>query len=491
MPCFTAGKKPGFFMQPETFDIIVIGAGSGGLSVGLFMAQAGFSTLMISRNEHDIGGDCLNDGCVPSKAFIHAARLVHAAREAAAFGVQVSGAADLKKVNEYVYSRQEVIREHENSAWLRQQGVHVALGAAHFTGPNEVTVDGTAYRGKKIVLATGSTPRKLQIPGVENVRYYDNESIFEADTLPRHLLVIGGGPIGMEIAQAMNRLGSTVTVVQAQDRILPHDDKTITDVLYRQLQKEGITFYFNAKVARFTRAQEAEVQLADGTRRALSFDAVFVAIGRQLSLEPLHLHQAGITVKNNRIVTDKYLRTTNKDVLVCGDIAGDLMFSHAAEFHARIVLNNLFSPFHKKLDNRHLSWVTFTDPEVATFGYSEKQLQEKGIAYERLEESFADDDRAVVDNYAYAKMVLLISPKGFLKKQKILGGTMVAPGAGELIQELILANTNGLSINALFHKIYPYPVAARINQKAIVGYKSKQLTGGIKKLLHLAYKLFS
>ncbi len=176
--------------------------------------------------------------------------------------------------------------------------------------------------------------------------------------------------------------------------------------------------------------------------------------------------------------------------MVCGDIAGDLMFSHAAEFHARIILNNLFSPLNKKLNNQHLSWVTFTDPEVATFGYNEKQLKEKGIGYIRLQQNFTDDDRAVVDSYQYGMLVLFISSKGFLKKQKILGGTMVSPHAGELIQELILANTTGLSIDAIFNKIYPYPVATRINQKAIVEYKSQGLTDTVKKLLHFTYKIF-
>lgn len=478
-------------MQSKIFDIIVIGSGSGGLSVGLFMAKAGFNTLMVAKSDHDIGGDCLNDGCVPSKAFIHAARLAQAAKEATAFGLQVSGKADLKKVKEYVRNQQDIIRKHENAAWLQEQGVTVALGTAHFTAANEISVNGKRYTGKKIVIATGSTPRKLAVPGIEQVTWYDNESIFEAEQLPNRLLVVGGGPIGVEIAQAMSRFGSQVTVVQQQNRILPHDDKAITNVLHQQLKNEGVRFCLNANVERFLSAIHTEVVLNNGTRETVYFDAVFVAIGRQLELGPLQLSNAGIEVKEGKIVRDDRLRTTNKNVLVCGDVAGDLMFSHAAEFHGRIILNNLFSPLKKKLDNRHLSWVTFTEPEVATFGYTEQQLKRKSIAYERLEESFADDDRAVVDNYRYGKTVWFISPKRFLKKQKLLGGTMVAPAAGELIQELILANSEGLSIDTIFNKIYPYPVAARINQKLMVEYKSRGLTGSIKKLLQYAYKIFS
>ena len=419
------------------------------------------------------------------------AKIVHSAQEANKFGLQVSGVADMKKVMDYVYQRQEDIRQHENAAWLQEQGVDVALGNAHFTAKNEVEVDGKKYKGKKIVIATGSTPRKLTIPGIDKVRYYDNESIFHADELPKRLLVIGGGPIGIEIAQAMSRLGSQVTVVHSQKNILNHDDEAVSTILLKQLQQEGIRFYMEAKVKEIQSANETTVELSNGLMEKIEFDAVFVAVGRQLNLQTLQLQNAGIEVKDNKIVADEYLKTTNKDVMVCGDIAGDLMFSHAAEFHARILLNNLLSPLNKKLNNKHLSWVTFTDPEVATFGYSEKQLKDKGIGYERLEESFQEDDRAVVDSYQYGKLVLFISSKGFLKKQKILGGTMVAPHAGELIQELILANANGLSIDVIFNKIYPYPVATRINQKAIVSYKSQGLTDTIKRLLHITFKLFS
>ena len=179
------------------------------------------------------------------------------------------------------------------------------------------------------------------------------------------------------------------------------------------------------------------------------------------------------------------------NVLVCGDVAGDLQFSHAAEFHARIILNNLFSPFKKKLNNDYMSWVTFTDPELATFGLSEKQLKDRKISCRRLEKDFSDDDRAVVDDYQFGKLKIFVSEKGLFRKQKILGGTMVAPNAGELIQELILANTAELSIKAIFDKVYPYPVASRINQSLVTDLMSEGLTPIIKSMLHKAYKIFS
>jgi pyruvate/2-oxoglutarate dehydrogenase complex dihydrolipoamide dehydrogenase (E3) component len=478
-------------MAKHEFDIIVIGAGSGGLSVGLFMSQAGFKVLMISRSDASIGGDCLNDGCVPSKALIHTAKLVGRTRKAADFGLTISGHVDIKKVISYIRSKQSLIRAHENAQWLRDQGITVALGNACFSGKNQVEVDGKIYSGKKIVIATGSTPRKLAVEGIEKVMYFDNESIFHLDTLPENVLCIGGGPIGMEIAQALHRLGSKVTVVHKNTSILEHDDPAITNILREQLEKEGIRFFLDTRINRFASPTDAVVETVGGKKETIHFDAIFVAIGRELSLEPLNLAKAGIAVAGNTIVIDRYLRTTNNDVLVCGDVAGDLQFSHAAEFHARLILNNLFSPFKKKLNNEYMSWVTFTDPEVATFGLNEKQLKKQHINYRRLEKDFTNDDRAIVDDYRFGKLLLFVSEGGFLKKQKLLGGTMVAPNAGELVQELILANSAKLSVKAIFNKVYPYPVASRINQSLITDLMSEGLTPMIKALLQKAYQIFS
>ena len=471
-------------------DIIVIGAGSGGLSVGLFLAKVGIKVTMIVKSDKDVGGECLNDGCVPSKALIHVARQIRAAREAQSFGIKLSGEVDIQKAIGYVHAQQEIIRKHENAEWLTEQGINVVLGEASFAGKTEVEVNGKVFSAKKIILATGSKPRKLKIEGVEKVNYFDNENIFHISQLPKKLLVVGGGPIGIEIAQAMQRLGSEVTVVEEGNGILTHDHKTLTSILLKRLQEEGIIFHFDVSLQKFSSPIEAVLKKKNGKEFSVSFDAVFVGIGRVLLLEPLQLAKAGIEVKDHKIIVDDQLRTTNKDVMVCGDVAGDLQFSHAAEFHGRIILNNLFSPLNKKINNDHMSWVTFTDPEIATFGLNEKQLKDRSIRYEKLEQDFSDDDRAVTDNYRYARTILYISKGGFFKKEKILGGTMIAPRAGELIQELILANTLGLSINSIFNKIYPYPVATRINQQLIVRHKQKTLTSGLIKLLHIAFKIF-
>lgn len=479
-----------FNSTQRKYDIIVIGCGSGGLSVGLFMARMGFRVLMVSRTDRDIGGECLNDGCVPSKALIHAAKMVHAAKQAQRFGFSVRGSADFRTVTDYIKDCQRQIRSHENAGWLQQQGADIALGEAFFVGERMIEVAGTRYVAKRIVIATGSSPKRLRVPGVEAVRYYDNESIFEATILPRRLLVVGSGPVGAEISQAMCRLGSEVTVVSHGDRLLPHDDAAVSTVLLERLKNEGVRFRFGAEVSRFTSPNEALITGRDGSTEQLMFDAVFVAIGRESRVEALRLDNAGITVQHNVIKTDAHLRTTNKRVFLCGDVAGNFRFSHAAELHARILLNNFFSPFRKRLRNDHFSWVTFTDPEVATFGLDGQTLDAQSIAYVKLEQDFSEDDRAVTDDYRYGRLILYLSRKNWLGKRRILGGTMVAPGAGELIQELILANSQGLSADALFNKIYPYPVASRINQAVMVNWKSRTLAAWAKRLLHMAYKVF-
>lgn len=478
-------------MNNSYSDVIIIGAGSGGLSVGLFLAKVGINVTMIAKSDREIGGECLNDGCVPSKALIHVAGLVHAARQAEIFGLRVNGEVDIQKVIAYVHDRQKIIRNHENASWLKEQGITVVLGEASFAGKHAVEVNGNTYSAKKIVLATGSKPRKLKIEGSGLVHYLDNENIFQIQQLPKKLLVIGGGPIGIEIAQAMNRLGSEVTVIEEGSGILSHDDKTLTSILLKRLQTEGIIFHFEESLKKFNSPNEAILEKKNGEVLQLSFDAVFVGIGRVLKLELLKLEKAGIEVKDHKIIVDDRLRTTNKDVMVCGDVAGDLQFSHAAEHHGRIILNNLFSPLNKKLNNDHMSWVTFTDPQLATFGLNEEELKKRGIQHIKLEQDFSEDDRAVTDNYQYAHMILYISKDNFFKKERILGGSMIAPNAGEFIQELILANTSGLSTNSIFNKIYPYPVASRINQQLIVKHKEKSLTSGLKKILQFAFKLFS
>ena len=474
------------------YDIIVIGAGSGGLNIASFMNSVGLKVLLIDKSDEHIGGDCLNTGCVPSKALIHVARLHKGAKDVTKFGARLGGSIDLAKVMNHVHGAQNIIREHESADYFRGKGMDVVLGEASFDGKDMVRVNDERYRGKKIIIATGSRPRTLSIPGVEEVaqsgRLYTNENIFGMQSLPKRLLVIGAGPIGIELGQAFAHLGSEVSIVTNDEKILPREDSTQASILFERLKEDGVAFHFSKNTLRFEKGDTLIVADKNtGNEEKVYFDAVLVSIGRVLNTETLALEKAGVAVdERGKIKVDSYLRTTNKNILVCGDVAGQHQFTHAAELHAGVIIKNILTPFFKKkLSTDALSWVTYTTPELATYGQNETQLKERGIPYRALESSFADDDRAITDDARYGNAKMFVHAK----TKQILGGTMIAPNAGELIQELILATGSKLNTGAIFNKIYPYPTASRINKKLVADGERERLTPSVKKLMRLLYKL--
>ena len=466
----------------KTFDIIVIGAGSGGLNVAGFMNRIGLRVLLIDKEDRSIGGDCLNYGCVPSKALLHTARLIREGRESSRFGLSVSGTIDVKKAMEYVSGKQEHIREHENAEYFRALGMTVVLGKATFVDYQTVEVAGTKYRGKKIVIATGSRPRTLNLPGIESINVFTNENIFSLDVLPNRMVVVGAGPIGIELGQALSAFGTKVTVVGSG--LLEKEDPEMVAVLREQLEKDGMEFLLGYKP---TEVKDGNLLVANeaGETQSIPTDALLISIGRELNVEGLQLDTAGIqTNGRGGIVADEYLQTTNKNILVCGDVAGGHMFTHTAELHASLIIRNFFSPLKKKLNTDAMSWVTYTNPEIATFGLEEKTLKHRGMQYEVLSQSFSNDDRAIVDEYKEGKMKLFVSQKG-----KVLGGTMVAQNAGELTQELMLAQANGMKMQDFMKKVYPYPTATRINRSIVLQYMSRKLTESSMKFLRTLFRL--
>lgn len=472
--------------KEHSFDIIVIGAGSGGLNIASFMNRIGLKVLLIDKSDAHIGGDCLNFGCVPSKALIHVARMVHDGKKASEFGHTLSGELDWHKVRSYIKQKQEIFREHENAAWFQSKGITVVLGSAAFTSKNTVAVNGIEYVGRKIVIATGSRPRVLAGQGIEKVaRVLNNENIFTMDSLPKRLLVLGGGPIGIEIAQALSYLGSQVTVVDPGTQILSKEDQEISNVLLDQMKKEGVAFLLGYTLKEFISPTEAVFTAKDTSSITVPFDAVFVGIGRVLNTEGLDLEKANIALdEKGKIIADGYLRTTNKNVFLCGDIAGNFQFTHAAEMHASLILKNFFSPLKKKFSGDAISWITYTTPEIATFGIQEGELKKRSIKYRKLESDFSEDDRAITDDYQYGKAKLFVDSKG-----KVLGGTMVAPNAGELISELVLAQKSKLGVEALFDKTYAYPSASRINKRLVSVHFAEKLTKRASALLRHLFKI--
>ncbi|GAB2528534.1 dihydrolipoyl dehydrogenase family protein [Spirosoma aerophilum] len=470
------------------YDLIVIGTGSGGLSIGLTMYELGFKILFIEKDEQNIGGECLNTGCVPSKALIHVSRQVHQAKAAQAFGLTDGGKPDFGLVKQYIQERISRIKQHENADFFRQQGIDVVIGTARFTGKNTLEAAGKTFTAKRIVIATGSQAIPLKVPGIEAVALYDNHTIFNLDALPKRLLVVGGGPVAVELGQALHRLGSAVTIVQSAGRILGKEGPEVSELLMERLSLEGIDIRVNTKLVAFPSATLATIEDAAGTQSQLGFDAVLVSIGRQINVDALQPEAAGIATESGKLKLDAYLRTTNPQVYAIGDVTGQLYFSHTPEMQAPILMNNFLSPLKKKVSYENFSWVTFTDPEVATFGLSEEQLTEQGVAYEKIVYGFGEDDRAVIDDYQYGKLWLYLS-KGhkLFGKRKLLGGSLVAPQAGEMIQDLILANTADLGAGAIQNKIYPYPVASRVSKMALLEQLKGNIPGWVKQVVRRLY----
>lgn len=459
-------------MDKKEYDIIIIGGGSAGLGA-LGMAQEfGWKPLLIDSDEKNIGGDCLNFGCVPSKALIHLAKQFHGARKASNFGITVEGKANMKKILNYVHDKQAVIRHHESADYIRSQGVDLKIGVASFVDEKTIKVNDAFFTAPRIIIATGSRPRHIPFKGIEQVKVFTNENLFyEMDGLPETMLVVGGGPIGCEMAQTFQRFGSQVTLIDMADRILNKEKEEYSHILEDQLRKEGVNIINKAKLLEFTGPNTAKIEVNGEKVMEVNHEVVLMAIGRVLNLEKLDLAKANIeTGERGHMILDDYLRTSNKRVFASGDAAGMYQFSHGAELHTKLLKHNFQNNFDKKHQADHLSWVTFTQPEIATFGLTEDYLSKNEIEHWRQDQDFSKDDRAIVDEYTYGKITLYLTPKGFWnKKRKILGGTIIAPNAGELMQELTLAMEAELPIDTIYDKLYAYPVASRINQQTVMG----------------------
>lgn len=421
------------------------------------------------------------------------ASLFQGGRDAQAFGLETNGKADFKKVMQYVHAKQDVIRTHETPEYFSEEwGAETIVGTATLTGRNSLEVNGRTLTAPLIILATGSLARQLDVPGAENLKIYDNESLFwELEELPEKLLVVGGGPIGCEMAQAFQRLGSQVTILNRGERLMEKDTVHAGRILEDKLVAEGVKIFHTTEVARFENDSKAVLKSQlSAAPESVDFTHVLAAIGRRVRTEGLGLEAAGVAVENGKIVANEVYQTTNPNIYVVGDAYGREMFSHGAEMHNIGLWNSLLSPLKKKHSLENFTWVTFTDPEIASFGWTEADLKERGIEYEVEQVSLAEDDRAIAADYADGHLTLFLTKGSFLKGPKILGGCMIAPAAGEMIQELHLMNTLGLPLGKLTNKIYAYPVGSRINQKAARQRTQGQLlTERNKRLVRWWYRL--
>ncbi len=477
----------------KNYDVIVIGAGAAGLGNSGVANRLGLKTLLVEKNENNFGGDCTNFGCVPSKALIHIASHFHHARLASKFGMSTNGKADMGKVLSYIHGKQEYIKHTEDATALRNQGIDVEIGKASFVSKNTIRVNQQEFKAKLIFLCTGSIPRMTEIEGMEQIPVYTNETIFfECKNLPEHLVVIGGGPIGCELGQSFARLGSKVTIVNRGERILGKEPENISKTLQTQFEAENIDIYNNATVEKFSNGM-AHIAIKDAHHIAIPCDTALLSIGRIVRTQGMGFEHAGIKITDKgKIQVNSYLQSTNKKVYVIGDAAGTYQFSHGAEKMVKMVWRNILLPFFKKKNSwEDLSWVTFTDPQVAHFGLSEKQLWDSKIKYYRQDQNMEHDDRAIIQEYQYGHMSLWFDNNSSVGNKKLLAGSMIAPQAGELIQELELAKHAQIPLKTINDRVYPYPVATRINQKTTRGLMEKTYTKWKLKLAKRAFNFFN
>ncbi len=463
------------------YNLVAIGAGAAGLVSAGGAGLLGAKAAIIERAL--MGGDCLNVGCVPSKALIRAARAVYDLRMAEEFGVRLTAEPQINFAEAMERMRRLRARVSPNDSVSRFQnefGVDVYFGDARFVGPAEIEVGGKCLEFDRAVITTGGRPVELPIPGLKETGYFTNENIFKLTELPRRVAVIGGGAVGCELAQAFLRFGGRVTIINDVARILPREDADAVAIVHRQLEREGATIINWAMITRVERRGDDKIIVffSNGEESEVSCDAILSAAGRAPNVEGLNLEVAGVDYSREGVIVDDYLRTTNPRVYAAGDVCSKFKFTHAADAMARAALRNALFFGRARASAMVMPWVIYTDPEVAHAGLYAADARAAGFDVATITESFEDVDRAILDG----------EEEGFARVHydrgtgKILGGTIVARHAGEMIGELTLAITNGLKMGALADAIHPYPTQAEALRKIGDAYNRARLTPALRKI---------
>lgn len=453
-------------------DICVVGAGSGGLVAAAAAAMLGAPVALVERDK--MGGDCLNYGCVPSKSLIAAARVAALARKAPLFGVGGGEpAVDFARVHDHVHEVIAEIAPQDSQERFEGLGCKVIRAEGRFVSPRELEAGGARIRARRFVIATGSSPAIPPIDGFKDIPYLTNETIFDLKERPEHLIVIGGGPIGLELAQAQRRLGAQVSVVELFS-ILGNDDPEAADVVRRSLRRDGIALHESTKLLRVERADTgvAVTIEKDGARSRLDGSHLLLSTGRRANVNGLDLEAAGVAYTPKGITVDRRLRTSNKRIFAIGDVAGRYQFTHIAAYHAGIVVRNALFRLPAKIDERAIPWVTFTDPELAHVGLGEDKARAAHGEIRILRWPFSENNRAQAER----------EPEGFVKvittkRGRVLGATIVGSHAGELILPWGLAIARKLKIGALASLIAPYPTLSEITKSVAGSFYTPTLFG--------------
>ncbi len=442
------------------FDICVIGGGSGGLSVAAGAVQMGASTALVEKGL--MGGDCLNYGCVPSKALLAAGHAAHAPSRAEPFGIYASPPIiNSEAVYGHVRNTIESIAPNDSVSRFEGLGVKVIKAPARFVSGNEIDADGVRIKARRFVIATGSSPFVPPVPGLSDTPHHTNETIFDLERIPKHLIIIGGGPIGIEMAQAHRHLGAMVTVLEIFS-IMPRDDQEMVAVLRARLDREGIDIREGIKIIRVENSRSGPVVVIEekGEERNIEGSHLLIATGRRPNIGDLGLEEAGISHTPKGIQVDARLRTTNKRVFAIGDVAGGFQFTHVAAYHASIVIRNALFRLPAKVDYQSVPWVVYTLPELAQVGLTESQARDKYLGIRVLKCPFADNDRATAELETDGMVKVVVTHEGV-----ILGAGIIGPRAGEMIQTWCLAISGKLKIGEVAKMIAPYPTFGEINKR--------------------------
>ncbi len=461
-------------MNTVQTDICVIGAGSGGLSVAAGAVQMGASVVLIEKGK--MGGDCLNTGCVPSKAILAAGHAAQTMRDARYFGIEaVEPNVDWEKVHKHIHDVIAQIAPNDSVERFEGLGVNVIQAAAEFIDENTIKAGDSIIQAKYFVVATGSSAFVPPIDGVHDVPYFTNDNIFDKKEKVEHLIVIGGGPIGIELAQAHRRLGAKVTVIEVM-KLLAKDDPDLTAIVIEQLSKEGINFHEGVNNLRFEQHDDgihAFFDEDDGDKIQdcdIQGSHLLIATGRKANVNGLNLEAANVTYSPRGIEVDARLRSSNKRVFAIGDVAGPYQFTHMAAYQAGIIIRNMLFKLPAKVDYSAVPWVTYTDPELAHVGLTEADVKAQGKEVRILKWSFEENDRAQAEQRTEGLVKVMVTPKGL-----ILGASIVGLHAGELIQPWILAISQKMKIGAMASAIAPYPTLAEVNKRIAGSFYTEKL----------------
>ena len=475
-------------MPKYDYDLGIIGGGAAGLTAAAGGAQFGARTILIEKSAR-LGGDCLHFGCVPSKTLIRTAEVRSLMGRAKAFGLPEGSLppVDLGAVMDRVKAVIDRIQLHDSPERFCSLGAEIRFGQPRFLDDHLMELEGKKVAARSWIIATGSSPVAPPIDGISDVLYWTNETVFGQRTLPPRLIVLGGGPIGLEIAQAFGRLGSRVTIVEFMDQILGPEDSDLADILKNRLESEGVRIHTGTKALRVER-NGAAVRLTvagqggNGSSAFLEAEALFVATGRRPNIDGLGLDAAGVIFTPRGIPTDPRMRTNIRHIYGCGDVNGQLPFTHVAGYEAGIALTNALLHLPRKADCGKIGWCTYTDPEVASIGMNEKRAQKAGVDYRVIEEKFDQNDRAVAEGETGGKIKLLLSPGG-----KFLGCQIIGHHAGELIHEWVTMVNGGVKLSTMAGAVHLYPTLSEISKRVAGRLFSEKLFGektkGILKFL--------